>query len=42
MLIKDVNETIQNQAKEQKCVFLSFLSGTIYATLLRNILTGKE
>ena len=42
LLIKDVNETIQNQAKEQKCVFLSFLSGTIYATLLRNILTGKE
>ena len=36
-----VSETIQNEAKEQKGGFLSMLLGTLGASLLGNILTGK-
>ena len=41
LLIKDVSETIQNEAKEQKGGFLSTLFGTIGATFLGNVLAGK-
>ena len=36
-----VSETIQNEAKEQKGGFLSMLLGTLGASLLGNLLTGK-
>ena len=39
LLIRGVIETIENEAKEQKGVFLSVLFGTIGASLLRNLLT---
>ena len=41
LLLKGVSETIQNEAKEQKGGFLSMLLGTLGASLLGNILTGK-
>ena len=41
LLLKGVSETIQNEAKEQIGGFLSMLLGTLGASLLRNILTGK-
>ena len=41
LLLKGVSETIQNEAKEQKGVFLSMLLGTLGASLLRNILAGQ-
>ena len=41
LLIESVNETIKNEAKEQKRVFLSMLLGTLAASLLGNLLTGK-
>ena len=41
LLIKDVSETIKNEAKEQKGGFLSTLLGTLGTSLLRNLLTGK-
>ena len=34
-------ETVQNQVKEQKRVFLSMLLGTLGASLLGNLLTGR-
>ena len=40
-LIKGVSETIKNEAKEQKGGFLGLLSGTLGASLLGNLLTGK-
>ena len=39
--LKGVIETIQNESKEQKRVFLSMLIGAIGASLLGNILAGK-
>ena len=42
LLLKWVSETIQNEAKEQKGGFLSMLLGTFGASLLENILAGKE
>ena len=39
--IKGVSETIQNEAKEQKDGFLGMLLGTLGASLLGNLLTGK-
>ena len=42
LLLKGVNETVQNEAKEQKETFLSMLLGTLGASLLGNILTGRE
>ena len=41
LLLKRVSETIQNEAKEQKGGFLSMLLGTLGASLLGNLLTGK-
>ena len=40
LLLKGVNETVQNEAKEQKSGFLSMLLGTLDASLLGNLLTG--
>ena len=42
LLLKGVSETIQNEAKEQKGGFLSMLLGTLGASLLGNLLTGKD
>ena len=42
LLLKGVSETIQNDAKEQKGGFLIMLLGTLGASLLGNILAGKE
>ena len=42
LLIKAVSETIQNEAKEQKVGFLSMLLGTLGASSLENLLTGKD
>ena len=41
LLIKGVGETIKNEEKEQKGGFLGMLLGTLCATLLGNLLTGK-
>ena len=41
ILLKRVTETIKNETKEQKGVFLSMLLGTPGASLLGNLLTGK-
>ena len=41
LLLKGVNETIQNEAKEQKGGFLSMLLGTLGASVLGNTLAGK-
>ena len=41
LLIKGVSEVIKNEAKEQKGGFLSILLGTLGASLLGNLLTGK-
>ena len=41
LLVKGVTETVQNEVKKQKGGFLSMLLGTLGASLLRNILTGK-
>ena len=42
ILLKGVTKTIENEAKEQKVVFLSILIGTLGASLLANLLTGKR
>ena len=42
LLIKGVSETIKNEAKEQKRGFLGMLLGTLGASLLVNLLTGKD
>ena len=42
LLLKGVNETIQNEAKKQKGAFISILLGTLGASLLGNILAGKR
>ena len=41
LLLKGVNETVQNEAREQKGAFLSMLLGTLGATLLGNVLAGN-
>ena len=41
LLIKGVSKTIKNEGKEQKGGFLGMLLGTLGASLLRNLLTGK-
>ena len=41
LLLKGVTETVQNEIKERKGGFLSMLLGTLGASLLGNILTGK-
>ena len=42
LLIKGVRETIKNEGKEQKGVFLSKLLGILGASLLINLLGGKS
>ena len=41
LLLKGVSETIQHEAKEQRGGFLSILLGTLGASLLGDILSGK-
>ena len=41
VLLKGVNKTIKNETKEQKGGFLSMLLGTLGASLLGNLLSGK-
>ena len=41
VLLKGVTKTVQNEAKEQKGGFLSMLLGTLGASLLGNLSTGK-
>ena len=41
MLLKVVTESVQNEIKEQKYGFPSMLLGTLSASLLGNLLTGK-
>ena len=41
VLLKGVTEIIENETKEQKGGFLSMLLGTLGASLLGNLLTGK-
>ena len=40
-MLKGVTETVKNETKEQKGGFLSMLLGTLGASLLGNLLTGK-
>ena len=42
LLLKDVSETIQNEAKKQEVAFLGMLLGTIGASLLGNSLGSKR
>ena len=42
LLLKGVTETARNEVKEQKGGFLSMLLGTLGASLLGNLLTGRE
>ena len=42
LLLKGVSRTIQNEAKGQKAGFLNMLLGTLGASLLGNMLAGKE
>ena len=41
LLIKDVSKTIKNYSKEQKSRFRGMSLGTLGASLLENLLTGK-
>ena len=41
ILLKGVTKTIKNETKEQKGGFLGMLLGTLGASLLGNMLTGK-
>ena len=41
LLIKKVSETVKNETKEQKGGFIEILLGTLGASLLDNLLTGK-
>ena len=41
LLLKGVTESVQNEVKEQKGGFLSMFLGTLGASLLGNLLTGK-
>ena len=42
LLLEGVTKTVQNEVKEQKGGFLSMLLGTLGASLLGNLLTGKR
>ena len=42
ILLKGVTKTIKDEIKEQKGGFLSMLIGTLGASLLGNLLTGKR
>ena len=41
LLLKRVTETVQNEVKKQKGGFLTMLLGTLGASLLGNLLTGR-
>ena len=41
LLLKGITDSLQNEIKEQKGGFLSMLLGTLGASLLGNLLTGK-
>ena len=41
LLLKVITETVQNEVKEQKGGFLCALLGTLGASLLGNLLTGR-
>ena len=41
VLLKGITKTIKNETKEQKGGFLSILLGTLRASLLCNLLSGK-
>ena len=41
-MIQSVSETTNNEAKEQNGGFLSILLGTLGASLLGNLLIGKD
>ena len=41
LVLKGISETIKNEGKEQKGGFSRTLLGTLGASLLRNLLTGK-
>ena len=41
LLLKGVTETVEDEVKEQKEGFLSMLLGTLDASLLGNLSTGK-
>ena len=41
LLLKGITETVQNEVKEQKRGFLGILLGTLGASLLGNIMTGR-
>ena len=41
LLLKGVTEAVKNEVKEQKGGFLSMLLGTLGASLLGNLLTGR-
>ena len=41
ILLKGITKTIKNETKEQIADFLSMLLGTLAASLLGNLLTGK-
>ena len=41
LLTKDVNETVENEVKEQKGGFLGMLAATLGDSLLGSILSGK-
>ena len=41
LLLKGVTEIFQNEIKEQKGAFLSMLLGTLGASLLGNLFSGK-
>ena len=42
LLIQGISETIKNETKEQKGVFLSILFGTLAASILGNVLAGQR
>ena len=42
LLMKDVSKTFKNEAKEQKAGILGMLLVTLGASLLGNLLTGKD
>ena len=41
LLLKGITESVQNEIKEQKGRFLSMFLGTLGASLLGNLFTGK-
>ena len=42
LILKAVSLTIKNETKEQKRGFLGMLLGTLGASILKNLLTGKS